>query len=167
VALEEWWGAGTAPLLVIQGLDDEIAPAGNGHALREQFGERVQVIDLPRAAHFLVLEQPEADSRRRRVCRRWRRSSLTACGKSRGAEMPPYDDTFVDRFLEPWNRHDVVGALALMTDDCVWEITRGREPHATLYTGRADVRSAIVEAFKALPDINYQPVRMLRDQEGL
>ena len=35
------------------------------------------------------------------------------------------------------------------------------------YTGRADVRAAIVEAFKALPDINYQPVRMLHDQEGL
>ena len=29
--------------------------------------------------------------------------------------MPPYDDTFVDRFLEPWNQHDVGGALALMT----------------------------------------------------
>ena len=25
--------------------------------------------------------------------------------------MPRYDDTFVDRFLEPWNRHDVDGAL--------------------------------------------------------
>ena len=35
--------------------------------------------------------------------------------------MPPYDDKFVDRFLEPWNQHDVDGALALMTDDCVWE----------------------------------------------
>jgi hypothetical protein len=33
--------------------------------------------------------------------------------------MPRYDDTFVDRFLGPWNRHDVDGALALMTDDCV------------------------------------------------
>jgi len=66
--------------------------------------------------------------------------------------MARYDDTFVDRFLEPWNRHDVDGALALMTDDCVWEVTRGREPHGT---GRTDVRAAIVEAFKALPDINY------------
>lgn len=46
------------------------------------------------------------------------------------------EDTFVDRFLEPWNRHDVDGALALMTDDCVWEVTRGREPHGTLYTGQ-------------------------------
>jgi len=53
--------------------------------------------------------------------------------------MARYDDTFVDRFLEPWNRHDVDGALALMTDDCVWEVTRGREPHGTLHTGRAAV----------------------------
>ena len=63
MALEEWWGAGTAPLLVIQGLDDEAAPPGNGHALREQFGDRVRLIDLPRAGHFLLLEQPEAVSR--------------------------------------------------------------------------------------------------------
>jgi len=55
MALEDWWGAGTAPLLVIQGLDDTAAPPGNGHALREQFGERVRVIDLPRAGHFLLL----------------------------------------------------------------------------------------------------------------
>jgi pimeloyl-ACP methyl ester carboxylesterase len=63
VPLEDWWGAGTAPLLVIQGLDDEAAPPGNGHALREQFGERVRVIDLPRAGHFMVLEQAEAVTR--------------------------------------------------------------------------------------------------------
>ena len=81
--------------------------------------------------------------------------------------MARYDEAFVERFLAPWNRHDVDGALALMTDDRVWVITRGREPHGTLYARRADVRAAIVEAFKALPDINYQPVRMLHDQEGL
>jgi hypothetical protein len=52
----------------------------------------------------------------------------------------------------------VDGALALMTDDCVWEVTRGREPHGTLYTGQTAARSASVEAFKALPDVNYQPV---------
>src|SRR5215831_3466144 len=63
VPLEYWWSAGTAPLLVIQGLDDEAAPPGNGHALREQLGERVRVADLPRAGHFLLLEQPEAVAR--------------------------------------------------------------------------------------------------------
>jgi len=30
--------------------------------------------------------------------------------------MPRYDEAFVDRLLAPWNRHDVEGALALMTD---------------------------------------------------
>ena len=68
--------------------------------------------------------------------------------------MARYDDTFVDRFLEPWNRHDVDGALALMTDDCVWEVTRGRKAAWHPLTGREGVRSAIVEAFKALPDVN-------------
>jgi pimeloyl-ACP methyl ester carboxylesterase len=64
VPLEDWWSAGTtAPLLVIQGLDDIAAPPGNGHALREQLGDRVRLIDLPRAGHFLLLEQPEAVTR--------------------------------------------------------------------------------------------------------
>jgi pimeloyl-ACP methyl ester carboxylesterase len=63
VALEYWWSAGTAPLLVIQGLDDAAAPPGNGHALREQVGERARVVDLPNAGHFLLLEQPEAVAR--------------------------------------------------------------------------------------------------------
>lgn len=61
--LEYWWSAGTAPLLVIQGLDDEAAPPENGNALREQLGERVRVVDLPHAGHFLLLEQPPAVAR--------------------------------------------------------------------------------------------------------
>ena len=60
MALEEWWDAGTAPLLVIQGLDDIAAPPGNGHALREKHGDRVQLIDIAHAGHFMLLEQPEA-----------------------------------------------------------------------------------------------------------
>jgi pimeloyl-ACP methyl ester carboxylesterase len=92
VALDDWWGAGTAPLLVIQGLDDEVAPPGNGHALRKQFGERVRVIDLPRAGHFLPLEQPEAVTRA--VAESALRSlALTGCGRSRGAEMSQHTQT--------------------------------------------------------------------------
>jgi pimeloyl-ACP methyl ester carboxylesterase len=63
VPLEDWWSAGTASLLVIQGLDDAAAPPGNGHAFREQWGERVRVVDLPHAGHFLLLEQPGAVAR--------------------------------------------------------------------------------------------------------
>ena len=98
VALEEWWGAGTAPLLVIQGLDDEAAPPGNGHALREQFGERVPGYrPASRGTLSAVGAARSRYPRRRRVCRFWRGSSLTASGKSRGTDMAPCDDTFVDR----------------------------------------------------------------------
>ena len=61
VPLDEWWTAGTvAPLLVVQGLDDQAAVPSNGYALREQLGERVRVVDLPHAGHFMLLERPEA-----------------------------------------------------------------------------------------------------------
>jgi pimeloyl-ACP methyl ester carboxylesterase len=56
----DWWAGGTAPLLVVQGLDDRRAPPGNGWALRDQVGDRVRVVDIPQAGHFLVLEQPQA-----------------------------------------------------------------------------------------------------------
>ena len=59
VQRDEWWTGGNAPLLVIQGLDDTAAPPGNGHALRDQLGERVQVVDIPRAGHFVIVEQPD------------------------------------------------------------------------------------------------------------
>ena len=60
VQRDEWWtGGNAAPLLAIQGLDDIVAPPGNGHALRDQLGERVQVVDIPRAGHFLIVEQPD------------------------------------------------------------------------------------------------------------
>lgn len=61
--LEEWWTAGTAPLLVIQGLDDEAAPPGNGQALRDQLGERVRLVDVPRAGHFWCWSSPTPSSK--------------------------------------------------------------------------------------------------------
>jgi pimeloyl-ACP methyl ester carboxylesterase len=58
--LADWWAGGTAPLLVVQGVDDRRAPPGNGWGLRDQVGDRVRVVDIPQAGHFLVLEQPQA-----------------------------------------------------------------------------------------------------------
>jgi len=66
--------------------------------------------------------------------------------------MEVYDEAFVRRFLAPWNAHDADGAVALMTDDCVWEITRGSEPHGTLADGSqakfhaCDVRDGKISA---------------------
>lgn len=72
--------------------------------------------------------------------------------------MRTYDKVFVEKFLEPWNAHDVDGAMALMTDDCLWEITRGSEPYGTRIEGSKAVRTAIADAFRAMPDIHYEPV---------
>ena len=47
-------------MLVVQGLDDNAAPPGNGYALRDAVGDRVQVVDIPGAGHFMILEQPDA-----------------------------------------------------------------------------------------------------------
>ncbi|MCA1568244.1 MAG: alpha/beta hydrolase [Acidobacteria bacterium] len=58
--VETWWSGGSAPMLVVQGLEDKIAPPGNGHALREEFGERVTLVELRDAGHALIIEQPEA-----------------------------------------------------------------------------------------------------------
>ena len=69
------------------------------------------------------------------------------------------DENFVQRFLKPWNAHDVEGAMAFMTDDCVWEVPRGAEPYGTRHDGAAAVRAAITGAFKAMPDVHYEVVR--------
>ena len=37
-----------------------VPPPGNGWALRDQLGDRVRVVDISQAGHFLVLEQPQA-----------------------------------------------------------------------------------------------------------
>jgi ketosteroid isomerase-like protein len=75
-----------------------------------------------------------------------------------GFDMRTYDEAFVRRFLKPWNAHDVAGAMALMTDDCVWEITRGSEPWGTRIEGSKAVRTAIADAFRVMPDIHYELV---------
>ena len=72
--------------------------------------------------------------------------------------METPDEAYVKKFLLPWNAHDVDGAMALMADDCVWEITRGTEPHGTRFEGAQAVRGAIADAFRTLPDIHYELV---------
>src|SRR5262249_57929180 len=39
VLLEDWWSGGAAPLLVVPGIDDAPAPAGEGRAVPVQLGD--------------------------------------------------------------------------------------------------------------------------------
>jgi pimeloyl-ACP methyl ester carboxylesterase len=57
--LEEWWSPpGDVPYLVIQGLQDQAAPAANGHLLKEELGDRVTLVDIADAGHLQPLEAP-------------------------------------------------------------------------------------------------------------
>jgi len=56
--IEEWWGGGEAPILVLQGAEDVCAPPANGYQLKEEYGDRIEVAEIPDAAHALLLEKP-------------------------------------------------------------------------------------------------------------
>ena len=59
---EEWEGGGTAPMLIIVGLQDRVAPPANGLAIATERPES-WLIGLPTCGHNMVDEQPEALSR--------------------------------------------------------------------------------------------------------
>jgi pimeloyl-ACP methyl ester carboxylesterase len=58
--VEGWWNAGSStPLLVIQGLQDTVAPPENGRMMKAELGDRVELLDIDGAGHALLPEQPE------------------------------------------------------------------------------------------------------------
>jgi pimeloyl-ACP methyl ester carboxylesterase len=58
-SVDDWWSAGgTVPILVIQGLQDQIAPPQNGRMLKAEAPERVELIEIDGAGHALLPEKP-------------------------------------------------------------------------------------------------------------
>ena len=58
----------------------------------------------------------------------------------------------LDNFAAAWNRHDPDAILSMMTEDCVFEASRGPDVKGTIFTGQADVRRGIEEVFATFPD---------------
>jgi pimeloyl-ACP methyl ester carboxylesterase len=59
----EYWSAGTAPILDIQGDNDPYRPPSSANELVEEFGaRRVTPVRIPHAAHAIIVEQPRAVS---------------------------------------------------------------------------------------------------------
>jgi pimeloyl-ACP methyl ester carboxylesterase len=54
-----WWTSGHAPLLVVQGRQDRIAPPQNAEMLKADVGARAEVHYIDGAGHALLPEQPE------------------------------------------------------------------------------------------------------------
>src|SRR5579863_7117287 len=55
----EYWSAGTAPILDIQGDNDPYRPLASTNELVQEFGAgRVSVVRVPHTAHAIIVEQP-------------------------------------------------------------------------------------------------------------
>ncbi len=59
--VEHWWTAGSAvPVLVVQGLQDRLAPPANGRGLVAELGGRARLVEFDAMGHAMVPEQPAA-----------------------------------------------------------------------------------------------------------
>jgi pimeloyl-ACP methyl ester carboxylesterase len=58
--MDEWWSAGTAPMLDLQAGCDPWRPRTTRNELKIEFGDRVTVAVIPDASHALIPEQPAA-----------------------------------------------------------------------------------------------------------
>jgi len=57
--VKDWWAAGNARVLVLQGAEDTVAVRENSEQLAREFGDRIGVVDVRHAGHALLPEQPE------------------------------------------------------------------------------------------------------------
>lgn len=70
--------------------------------------------------------------------------------------MPEHDATLavIERFNDAFNRHDLDGIMALMTDDCIFENT-SPAPDGARHEGQAAVRAAWAELFGSTPSARF------------
>jgi pimeloyl-ACP methyl ester carboxylesterase len=59
VPLKAWWDGGKAPMLVLQGLQDVVAPPENGRSLRQEHPGRVTLVEFEDLGHALAQERPD------------------------------------------------------------------------------------------------------------
>lgn len=58
VPVEEWWAAGTCPILDLQGSDDPFRPEPSREEFTDEFPERAERVTIVGASHALPVEQP-------------------------------------------------------------------------------------------------------------
>jgi pimeloyl-ACP methyl ester carboxylesterase len=56
----EWWPGGKAPLLDVQAELDPFKPRSMANEIKEEFGDRAEIVVIPNASHALIPEQPAA-----------------------------------------------------------------------------------------------------------
>ena len=56
---DEWWAAGKAPLLILQPLEDAMAPVQVGREVAAALPERTTYAEIPHCGHAILPEQPD------------------------------------------------------------------------------------------------------------
>jgi pimeloyl-ACP methyl ester carboxylesterase len=57
---DSWHCAGGVPMLIVQPMQDRIAPIENAYALRDKCPQEIEIVEVQNAGHALLPEQPEA-----------------------------------------------------------------------------------------------------------
>lgn len=65
-------------------------------------------------------------------------------------------ETLLLAFAEAWNRHDLEGLLALVTEDCIFETAAGSTASGTRHAGKPALRAAFPAAWQSWPDARWQ-----------
>ncbi|WP_099866100.1 nuclear transport factor 2 family protein [Pararhizobium haloflavum] len=63
-----------------------------------------------------------------------------------------------------FNAHDIDRIMACFHDDCILEMPRGEKPWGARFTGRRDVRAALLTRFEGLPDVHYADEEHFADE---
>ena len=59
------------------------------------------------------------------------------------------------RFADAWNGHDLDALMSMMTDDCVFEASTGRQANGHSSEGTQAVRAAYAAVFETFPDAHW------------
>ncbi|MFD1007993.1 nuclear transport factor 2 family protein [Oceanisphaera ostreae] len=62
----------------------------------------------------------------------------------------------LEQLFAAFNRHDIDGVVACMSEDCVFEGAAGAEAYGTRFTGIAAVADAFVKVWTTYPDVSWQ-----------
>ena len=76
--------------------------------------------------------------------------------------MPHDTEALLRHFATAWNRHDIEGLLALVTEDCVFETAAGPTAHGAIFAGKTALRQAFPRAWEIWPDARWEePVHVV------
>jgi ketosteroid isomerase-like protein len=68
-------------------------------------------------------------------------------------------ESFVKKFMDVWNSHDLEGIIAMFTEDIVFESSFGDMPWGMQAVGKDAARELIVDVFNRVPDIQFKELR--------